>query len=198
VTRGHPPYVAISEAGRKAKARGWLVLVLEPVGELPFHFVICDRDCISLVRVCRLKYPGYGIEEIEESCKNDIAALRSIPITEEIYRELWVRGPDRHWYRYLVLPDSLVVIEDDDLPDLVRPDDIKPDSVKPEDHEPIIVKPGIVKLDDNEPDIIKPQNKEPDSIEPDVIELNTTESESNEPPESGIEPPPAGIVAVDR
>lgn len=117
MTRGHPPYVAISEAERKAKSRDLMVFSLEPEGELPFHFVICDRDCISLVRIRRLKYPGYTVGEIEHSCKNDIAALRSIPVTQEIFRELWVRGPDRHWYRFLVLPDTLVVIEDDDEPE---------------------------------------------------------------------------------
>ncbi len=114
MTRGHPPVVAISEAERKAKARGLMVFALEPVKDLPFHFVICDRDCISLVRVRRLKYPGYEITEIESSCKNDIAALRAIPVTQDIFRELWVRGPDRRWYRYLVLPGSLEIMEDHD------------------------------------------------------------------------------------
>ena len=117
ITRGHPPYVAISEAERKAKARGLMVFSLEPGGDLPFHFVICDRDCISLVRVRRLKYPGYTVAEIECSCKNDIAALRAVPVTQEIFRELWVRGPDRHWYRYLVLPGSVEILEDGDEPE---------------------------------------------------------------------------------
>lgn len=123
MTRGHPPYVAISEAERKAKSWDLMVFSLEPEGELPFHFVICDRDCISLVRVRRLKYPGYTVEEIGHSCKNDIAALRSIPVTAEIFRELWVRGTDRHWYRYLVLPDSVEVIEDEDDTDDNDPQD---------------------------------------------------------------------------
>jgi hypothetical protein len=117
MTRGHPPYVAIGEAQRRAKARGLLVLAVEPVGELLFHFVTGDQGCISLVRVRRLKYPGYGIAEIEHSCKNDIAALRSLTVTQEIFRELWVRGPDRHWYRYLVQPDWLAIIEDLEEPD---------------------------------------------------------------------------------
>jgi len=117
MTRGHPPYVAIQEAERKAKKRGVMVFALEPEGDLTFHLVICDRDCISLVRVRRLKYPGYTVAEIEASCKNDIALLRAIPVTREIFRELWVRGPDRQWYRYLVLPGSLEVLEDDDEPD---------------------------------------------------------------------------------
>jgi len=117
MTRGHPPYVAIGEAQRRARARGLLVLAVEPAGELPFHFVTGDRGCISLVRVRRLKYPGYGIAEIEHSCKNDIAALRSITVTQEIFRELMVRGPDRRWYRYLVQPDWLAIIEDNDEPE---------------------------------------------------------------------------------
>jgi hypothetical protein len=96
MTRGYPPFVAIGEAQRKAKARGLLVLALESAGELPFHFVSCDRGYISLVRVRRLKYPGNTVEKIEESCKKDIAGLRSITVTAEIFRELWVRGPDRH------------------------------------------------------------------------------------------------------
>jgi hypothetical protein len=117
MSRGHPPYVAISEAERKAKARGLMVFALEPQGDLQFHFVICDVDCISLVRVRRLKYAGYTVAEIECSCKNDIAALRAVRVTQEIFRELWVRGPDRNWYRYLVLPDSVEILDDDEEPE---------------------------------------------------------------------------------
>ena len=117
MTRGHPPHVAIGEAEDKARARGVMVFALEPVKDLPFHFVICDKDCISFVRVRRLKYPGYEVGAIEQSCRNDIAALRAIPVTGEIFRELWVRGPDRHWYRYLVLPGSVEALEDEDEPD---------------------------------------------------------------------------------
>ena len=120
--RGHPPWVAIAEAMRKAKVQGHIVFSLEPAGELPVHFVTVDGDCISLVRVRRLKYPGYTVEEIEASCKKDIAELRSITVTAEIFRELRVRGPDRHWYRYLVLPDSVEAMEDGDVPEEERPE----------------------------------------------------------------------------
>jgi hypothetical protein len=135
MTRGHPPYVAIGEAERKAKARGLLVLALEPAGELPFHFVTCIRDCISLVRVRRLKHPGYAVADIEHSCKNDIAALRSMSITRDIVRELWVRGPDRHWYRYLVQPDQLAVIVDQEPDDKDTPGD---GSLPSHDGDPVI------------------------------------------------------------
>jgi hypothetical protein len=101
---------------RKAKARGLIVFVLEPEGSLPFHFVTCDKECISLVRVHRLKYAGYSVPEIGYLCRNNIAMLRS-PVTEDIFRELWVRGPDRHWYRYLMLPDSVEFMEDEERPE---------------------------------------------------------------------------------
>jgi len=57
------------------------------------------------------------VEEIGESCKRDIAGLRSITVTEELFRELWVRGPDRHWYRYLVLPESVEAMVSWDEPE---------------------------------------------------------------------------------
>ena len=202
MTRGHPPHVAIGEAGRKAKALGWLVLVLEPAGELPFHFVTCDRGCVSLVRVRRLKYPGFTVEEIEHSCREDIAALRSVTITEEIFRELWVRGPDRHWYRFLVLPDSLVVIENEDEPDINSPDG-EPWSVRADGIRPDRKKPEGIELDDHEPDIIKPDDDEPDIITqknngPDIIEMKNAESARNESPERVFVPTLPGIISVNR
>jgi hypothetical protein len=101
---------------RKAKARNLVGSLLEPAGELPVHFVTVDGSRVSLVWVRRLKYPGYTVAEIDESCKRDSAELRSITVTAEIFRELRVRGPDRRWYRYLVLPASVVVMEARDDP----------------------------------------------------------------------------------
>jgi hypothetical protein len=75
--------------------------------------VINDRGCISLVRVRRLKYPQYRIPDIEILCKMAIGELRQMPVADGIYRQLWVRGPDRHWYRYLILPDSIELLEDE-------------------------------------------------------------------------------------
>jgi len=114
MTRGHPPVVAIDEAKRKAAAQGFTLIAVETDQPLPFDFVINDRGCISLVRIRRLRYPWYEVPDIERSCMQEIAELRSITITEEIFRELWARGPDRHWHRYLVLPGSIEVLDDGD------------------------------------------------------------------------------------
>ena len=114
---GYRPVIAIGEAKKKAQAWGLLVFTLEPGDNLPFHFVICSRECISLVRVRRLKYPGYDVAAIGQSCRNEIELLRALPVTREIFREVWVRGPEREWYRYLVLPGSVEMLENRDETD---------------------------------------------------------------------------------
>jgi len=113
LTRGHPPYVAIEEAKRQATFPGSLVLAMSTGGIiLPFDFVVYDQGRIILVRVRRLRYAGYDIADIEVSCRKEIEALRAMTVGPEISRQLHVRGPDRHWHRYLVLPDSIEVIVD--------------------------------------------------------------------------------------
>ena len=114
MTRGHPPVVAISEARQRAKACGLMTIALDSLEPHPFDFMIFDWGCVSLVRVRRLRYPGFEIPDIARSCAYEIAELREIPVAEEIHRELDVRGPDRAWHRYLVLPDSLESLKDDE------------------------------------------------------------------------------------
>jgi len=115
--RGRLPYVAIAEAALKAEKHGMTALVLEIDQEQPIHIVLCDGPCVSFIRVRRMKYPRYSTTEIAQLCKNDIAALREIGVTEEVFRELWVRGSDkRRWRRYLILPDAIEELDgfDDD------------------------------------------------------------------------------------
>jgi len=66
---------------------------------------------LQLPRVRRLKYHGYDAAAIEHSCREDIAMMRALAVPQEIARELWVRGPDRAWHRYCVLPGSVEVID---------------------------------------------------------------------------------------
>jgi hypothetical protein len=114
MTPGHPPVVAITEARQKAKAGGQITIALDSLEQHPFDFMIFNRDCVSLVRVRRLRYPGFETLDIERSCAYEIAELREIPVTEEIRRELHVRGPDRAWHRYWVLPDSIEALNDEE------------------------------------------------------------------------------------
>jgi len=113
MTRGHRPVVAIAEAKRSAAARGFLVLSIETNSRLPFDFAIDDRGNISRVRVRRLKYADYDPLRIRDSCRHEIQELRHLQEGEKIHHELWVRGPDRAWHRYLVFPDAVEAIRED-------------------------------------------------------------------------------------
>ena len=114
MTRGYKPVVAIGEAQRKAAAWGFALIMLATDRKLPFDFVINDRGCTSLVRVRRLKYAQYSIPEIMRLCAQEIKELRELKIPDGIFRELWVRGPDRTWHRYLVLDVGIEPLENED------------------------------------------------------------------------------------
>ena len=114
MTRGYKPVVAISEAQRKATAWGFMLIGLVTAAKLSFDFIISDRGCISLVRIRRLKYSHYGISDILRSCEQEIKELREIRIPDGIFKELWVRGPDRTWHRYLVLADGIESLENEE------------------------------------------------------------------------------------
>ena len=110
MTRGLRPVVAIGEAKRQAAAWGYLVMIIETTGWLPFDFAIDDRGEISRVRVRRLKYADYDPLRIQESCRHEIEELRRLCGVEKIHHELWVRGPEREWHQYLILPDSVEML----------------------------------------------------------------------------------------
>jgi len=91
-----------------------MLIMLVTEAKLLFDFIISDRGCISLIRIRRLKYSHYGISDILRSCEQEIKELREIRIPDGIYRELWVRGPDRTWHRYLVLVDGIESLENEE------------------------------------------------------------------------------------
>ena len=64
---------------------------------------------ITLVRVRRLWYGQYGFPDIALSCKREILELRGLPVFDDTSRELWVRGPDRHWY--VIFPDRVEALD---------------------------------------------------------------------------------------
>lgn len=103
MTRGYPPVVAIGEAMHYAERIGYLVSGVNS-GTLPCNFIAISDEQITLVRVRRLRYGHYGLPDIAVSCTQEILELRAAtPVSEDTGRELWVRGPDRHWHRYATL-----------------------------------------------------------------------------------------------
>jgi hypothetical protein len=114
MTRGYKPVVAIGEAQRKATAWGFMLIGLVTVAKLPFDFVINEQGRTSLIRIRRLKYSVYGISNILRSCGQEIKELRKLQLPDGIYRELWVRGPDRTWHRYRILKENIEALENDE------------------------------------------------------------------------------------
>jgi hypothetical protein len=109
MTRGYKPAVAIREAERKATAWGFVLIRLVSETMIPFDFAIHKNNRTSLVRVRRVKYASYGLAAIRLSCAREIDELRRFSIPAGISKELWVRGPDRTWHRYLVCESGIEV-----------------------------------------------------------------------------------------
>jgi hypothetical protein len=112
MSRGYKPVVAIGEAQRKAITWGFLLIGLVTEAKLPFDFMIRDNDRTSLVRVRRLKYATYRPENILITCAQEIKELREFKIPDGILKELWVRGSDRSWHRYLILAENIEVLKE--------------------------------------------------------------------------------------
>jgi hypothetical protein len=110
MTRGHPPWVAIEEAMHHAERLGYLVSGVNS-RTLPCDFMAIHDGQITLVRVRRLRYGHYGLPDIALSCNREILELRGIPVSDDTNRELWVRGPDRHWHRYVIFPEKIEVCD---------------------------------------------------------------------------------------
>ena len=117
MARGLRPVVAIGEAKRMATAWGFILIEIRMEVTTPFDFAVSDNGITRLVRVRRLKYNSYRIESIRASCAEQIRELRELALPEGIARELWVRGTQRTWHRYLVLPGSVEMLENRDETD---------------------------------------------------------------------------------
>jgi hypothetical protein len=112
MTVKNPPRRAIAEAQKWAGEQGYMVFALEPPGIFPFHFVISDGGLISLICVRHPRYLDFNLWYIDYSCRAIIKELRALTIRQDIRREIWVRRNAQTWYRYLVLPDTLEILED--------------------------------------------------------------------------------------
>jgi len=112
MTRGIRPVAGIAEAKRRATVWGCTLIEIGMEAQVPFDFGIHYNGCTSLVRVRRLKNHGYGVELIGSSCADQIREFRELVIPEGVSRELWVRGPERAWHRYRILPETIEDITD--------------------------------------------------------------------------------------
>lgn len=107
MTRGRRPLTAIGEAQLKAVSLGFVVTGFVTDMKSSYDFMVHDKGGISLVRVRRLRQHGYRPELIQRSCAQQIKELRELVVPAGIVKELWVRGPERAWHRYSVLPETV-------------------------------------------------------------------------------------------
>jgi hypothetical protein len=107
MTRGIRPVAGIAEAKRLATAWGCTLVEIGMEAQVPFDFGIQYNGSTSLVRVRRLKNHGYRSDLIGRSCADQIREFRDLVIPQGVSRELWVRGPERAWHRYRVLPETV-------------------------------------------------------------------------------------------
>ena len=115
LTRGIKPLVAIGEAKRKATAWGFMLIGLETDEKLPYGFAFHNKGETTLNRVRRLKYADFRPEQILRTCARQIQELREAAIMANLAKELWVRGPDRTWHRYRILPETIAPVENPQL-----------------------------------------------------------------------------------
>jgi len=108
MTRGPPPLASIEKAMRHADELGYRVLPVYSIS-LPCDFVIAGLDGVTFVKVRGSIAIGYGVTEIRETCRDEIAKLRSI-VAAGTTHELWVRERPDEWHRYLVTADAIETI----------------------------------------------------------------------------------------
>jgi hypothetical protein len=89
--------------------------VLEPAGIAGSHidFILFARQRVIFVRVkrshSRICTPG----ELRVLFSCEIAALRKVPLTGVVSRELWVLLPWGTWQYFLIGDDSIIEIYDE-------------------------------------------------------------------------------------
>ena len=117
MTGKNPPEQSIAEAREWAAGQEFMVFALEPPGMFPFHFVVSKGGTASIVTVRRPKYLDFNLVNIAYSCRTVIKELRALTISPDIRKEIWVRRNAHTWYRYLVLPETLEYIDNENGPD---------------------------------------------------------------------------------
>jgi len=119
VTGKNPPERSIAEAREWAAGQEFMVFALEPPGMFPFHFVVSKGGTASIVTVRRPKYLDFNLVNIAYSCRTVIKELRALAIGPAIRKEIWVRKNAHTWYRYLVLPETLEYIDNENGADAI-------------------------------------------------------------------------------
>jgi hypothetical protein len=109
MTRGRPPQQAIREARAIGEKLG---AVIETPGSrgFPADLMICCTHVTLYVQVKRTRSHLSGIREIADKYSKELLLLRTIPLTNVILRELWIRSPNGSWQYFRILKDGIMEI----------------------------------------------------------------------------------------
>nr|WP_320162376.1 hypothetical protein [uncultured Methanoregula sp.] len=111
MVRGKKPTTIIEEAGRCAERMGfcWLKNTLT---DLPFDGFIFRPAVIAAVKLKKVRYAIDDDVIIEQKFPDEVGQLRSLPLPQNVLRELWVRTQnERAWRRFYILPGTTMEIE---------------------------------------------------------------------------------------
>jgi hypothetical protein len=109
MSRGRPPRQAIREARAIAEKLGGVIEVPCYRGSPADLMIFCTRVTF-FVRVKRTRSDISDIVEIVKKYKKDLLFLCTIPITDVVIREIWVRSPRGSWQYFRILDDGIMEI----------------------------------------------------------------------------------------
>jgi hypothetical protein len=109
MTRGRPPRQATGEAFDIAQKRGAVIdisVIQNPLADL----VIFSPCSTAFVRVKRTRSHISGMPDITAKFEQEILLLRRIPLTNVLFRELWVRSPRGSWQYFRIAGEGIIEI----------------------------------------------------------------------------------------
>ena len=108
--RGVKPTSAVEEAQRCAEKMGYH-WVKNSVKDLPFDAFMFRQAVIAAVRVKKVRYAIGDDVIIEKKFPDEVCELQSLPLPQQVLRELWIRTQnERAWRRFYILPDTTAEI----------------------------------------------------------------------------------------
>ena len=109
MTRGPQPLLALREAYDLGSTRGTVMDPSSPRDTRADLTVFCAHAVI-FVKIKRTRSHIRDIQDITAQYCREITHLRRIPLSDVVYRELWVRSQRGSWLFYRICHDTVIEI----------------------------------------------------------------------------------------
>lgn len=109
MTRGRPPRQATGEAFDIAQKRGAAINISGVKNPLADLVIFCPIST-TFVRVKRTRTHISSMPDITAKFEHEIFLLRRIPLTNVLFRELWVRSPRGSWQYFRIVAEGIIEI----------------------------------------------------------------------------------------